>query len=228
MVITTLLDYCASFHSFKTDKKKLQMGHVTQHHQAINKPPHHTPVGARLAQSCPTAIASLFLAPMAGLALASAQCQGTGRADPLFSWRLHSRARQSNQEMHSSLPGPEGRKPSQHWAEWGPLLRCGCRLDRQLCPCTGSVQLAGTCCLLPLPAPARKQTHWHPWLLSPPIHPWLSSFCVQCSALDAALTKARGREGGWWSGKKSDKLMPISKPEKSTLPRLTQLGYYQL
>lgn len=39
MVIKTLLDYCASFHSFKTDKKKLQMGHVTQHHQAINKPP---------------------------------------------------------------------------------------------------------------------------------------------------------------------------------------------
>jgi len=38
MVIKTLLDYCASFHSFKTDKKKLQMGHVTQHHQAINKP----------------------------------------------------------------------------------------------------------------------------------------------------------------------------------------------
>lgn len=39
MVIKNLLDYCTSFHSFKTDKKKLQVGHVKQNHQAMNKPP---------------------------------------------------------------------------------------------------------------------------------------------------------------------------------------------
>lgn len=199
MVIKTLLDYCASFHSFKTDKKKLQMGHVTQHHKAINKLPCHIPVGARPTRSCPTAIApSSPCPPWQGCPLSLPNTKLLGGQQILsFSWRLHSRARQSRRGTHSSPPGPAVGKPSEHWAEWGPLLRCSERLERQLSPCTGSVPLASICCLLPAPHCCPQQTQLAPTGCHPILtgHPWLSCFCAQCSLpCTRFLPRQRGEE----------------------------------
>lgn len=218
MVIKTLLDYCASFHSFKTDKKKLQTGHVTQHHQAINKPPHHTPVGARPAQSCPTAIAPSVLVPRgkAGSCLCPApSCQESSRSSFLLE-----AAQQSSRGMHSPLPGPAGKKPSEHWAEQGPLPRSSCRPERQflvflhwLCSAGRHVLLAACSPLLPLANPLAP-IGCCPVVTSHPPMVFLL-LCAVLSALHPTLSKAKGREGGWWSGRKRDKLMPIARSEKT-------------
>lgn len=174
MVIKNLLDYCTSFHSFKTDKKKLQVGHV-QNQQAMNKPPRHTPVGTRPA--CP---------PWQGwlLPLSSTKLLGDhlpAAADHLFSRRMHRRAR--TRQFNSSRPsrqealGTLGRVESPPEAQ---LLT----EEAALCPCTGSAQLPGTCCLLPAPHSFPQQNHWHSrgtTQLSPATYPGFSCFSVQCS-----------------------------------------------
>lgn len=71
-VIKILLDYCASFHSFKTDKQQLQMGHVTRHCRVINYP-------------LPPACTHLCSPPPCSV---SASGQWGPRSGPYWAWRL--------------------------------------------------------------------------------------------------------------------------------------------
>ena len=157
MVIKTLLDYCASFHSFKTDKKKLQMGHVTQHHQAINKPPHHTPVEARPAQSCPTAITPSLLVPhgKAGSCLCPApSCQEGSRSSFLLEAAQQSQAEQLGNAFISSRPSRQEALRMLGRAVSPPAIQLQTGEAALSVPALAlsSRQARVACCLLPTPA----------------------------------------------------------------------------
>lgn len=183
MAIKTLLDCCTSFHSFKTDKKKFQVGHVTPKHQAMNKPSPHTAVGARPA--CPPWQG--WLLPLTWEIISQLQ-------QILFS--LGGCTGEPDRTGSSALPGPAG-----SWSTGRsrvPLQRSswrGCRGSSvpalALCPCPGSAQLPGLCCLLPAPhsfpgtrgaLPSCPQTLTQGFLL----------LCAVLSAFYPALPKARG------------------------------------
>lgn len=181
MVIKTLFDYCTSFHSFKTDKKKLQVGHVTQNHQATNKPSRHTPVGARPA--CPSWQG--WLLPLSSTELLGDHLPAA--VHQIFSWRLHRRATQSRQ-FNSSRPSRQAALGT----ESPPEVQLE-RLERQLCvPALAlpSCQACAVCCLLPIPSLSKTNgTHG----------PLTQGFPASlCSALCPVCSSSQGKGESRW------------------------------
>lgn len=190
MAIKTLLDCCTSFHSFKTDKKKFQVGHVTPKHQAMNKPSPHTAVGARPA--CPPWQG--WLLPLTWEIISQLQ-------QILFS--LGGCTGEPDRTGSSALPGPAG-----SWSTGQsrvPLQRSswrGCRGSSvpalALCPCPGSVPLPWLCpaARLVLFAACSSFLPWHSWgttQLSSDTHPGFSASL--CSALCLLSCSSQGKGG---------------------------------
>lgn len=150
-------------------------------------------------RSCPTATTALSLSPgRAGSGLCPVLCwEGSS------SWMLLGGCRQRQMQQ----PGCEFLPPSTQEAlgMLGPLSRCSCRWKGQLCAHAGSVQMANTllaACSCPQQPPQLPQQAAHPcpgFGFSVPLH----------LKLGQALTKARGRGGGWWSRRERNKIISI-------------------
>lgn len=164
------------------------------------------------------------MSAMARLALASDLGDHLpAAADPVFSWRMHRRARR-NRQFSSSRPS----RLLEHWAEQSPPPEVQLeRLQRQLCPCPGSVSLpwlcapalalpscqaCAVCCLLLIPSLAL--VGHYPAVLRH--SPRVFCFSVQCSLPFILLfPRQGGKAGDRWGGRKRSKVMLSSRSEKS-------------
>lgn len=138
-------------------------------------------------------------------------------ADHLFSRRMHRRARQTRQ-FNSSRPsrqealGTLGRVESPPEAQL--LTEEGSSVSLHwFCPAARHVLFAACSPFLPSAKPLALLEHY-PAVPSHLPRVFLL-LCAVLSALYLALPKARGRAGGWWSGRKRRKLMLRSRSEKS-------------